>query len=90
MRMLFPTRDDHEITNDPWEFGAENHDASEGKWSARKRDSVRAFHEWMPIRSNDMQFPGNFKENLKIYRYASNEFLIVKYVCKMSFYLYNL
>jgi alkaline phosphatase D len=45
--------DDHEITNDAWRDGAENHDpqAGEGEWSVRKRAAIRAYNEWMPIRS---------------------------------------
>jgi len=42
--------DDHESANDSWTTGAENHDDSEGDWSARRDAAVRAYHEWMPIR----------------------------------------
>ncbi|WP_407442083.1 alkaline phosphatase D family protein [Rhodococcus sp. (in: high G+C Gram-positive bacteria)] len=43
--------DDHESANDAWSGGAENHDpATEGDWAARKAASVRAYHEWMPVR----------------------------------------
>lgn len=45
------TFDDHEITNDPWEGGAQNHQPeAEGDWSARKAAALRAWLEWMPIR----------------------------------------
>lgn len=44
------TIDDHEITNDAWADGAENHDASEGDYGARKRAAMQAYREWMPIR----------------------------------------
>ncbi|NBT72034.1 MAG: alkaline phosphatase, partial [Betaproteobacteria bacterium] len=44
--------DDHEIANDAWKDGAENHDpAKEGAWSARKTAALAAYHEWMPIRT---------------------------------------
>jgi alkaline phosphatase D len=44
--------DDHEIANDAWKDGAENHDPSkEGTWAARKTAALAAYHEWMPIRS---------------------------------------
>ncbi|MAR01917.1 MAG: alkaline phosphatase [Oceanospirillaceae bacterium] len=43
--------DDHEISNDVWVGGAQNHDASEGPWQARRDAAVQAYHEWMPIRS---------------------------------------
>ncbi len=43
--------DDHEIANDDWMGGAENHDpATEGDWKARKAASMQAYFEWMPIR----------------------------------------
>jgi len=42
--------DDHEITNDTWEGGAQNHDAAtEGDWNARRAAAVQAYREWMPI-----------------------------------------
>ncbi|MGA1799067.1 alkaline phosphatase D family protein [Sphingomonas sp. 4RDLI-65] len=43
--------DDHEVANDDWMGGAENHDpATEGDWKARKAASMQAYFEWMPIR----------------------------------------
>ncbi|MCC5885881.1 MAG: alkaline phosphatase D family protein [Gammaproteobacteria bacterium] len=42
--------DDHESANDSWRHGAENHDESQGPWRERKRDSVQAYREWLPIR----------------------------------------
>jgi alkaline phosphatase D len=43
--------DDHEVANDAWSAGAENHtDATEGDYSARKAAALRAYFEWMPIR----------------------------------------
>ncbi len=43
--------DDHEIANDTWSDGAENHDpATEGPFAARKAASRQAYHEWMPVR----------------------------------------
>jgi alkaline phosphatase D len=43
--------DDHESTNDAWRDGAENHQpGTEGDWQTRKAHSIRAYHEWMPIR----------------------------------------
>ena len=46
------TRDDHEFTNNTWRNGAENHDASEGDWPARRAAAVQAYYEWMPIRED--------------------------------------
>ncbi len=42
--------DDHESTNDSWRDGAENHQPEEGDWQVRKRQAIRAYNEWMPIR----------------------------------------
>jgi alkaline phosphatase D len=42
--------DDHEICNNPWRDGAQNHNAGEGDWSARKAAAIRAWREWMPVR----------------------------------------
>ena len=46
------TWDDHEVTNDQWKAGAENHDASEGDYRARRARAHRAYDEWMPVRMN--------------------------------------
>lgn len=43
--------DDHEITNDTWQNGAENHNEGEGEFSERKLHALQAYFEWMPIRS---------------------------------------
>lgn len=45
--------DDHEIANDCWVAGAENHDPDqgEGDWRTRKAAALKAYHEWMPIRT---------------------------------------
>ncbi len=42
--------DDHEIANDTWMDGAENHSAEEGDFAARKAAAVQAYFEWMPLR----------------------------------------
>jgi len=44
--------DDHEVANDAWQGGAENHDPDkgEGDWAGRKAAAMRAYYEWMPIR----------------------------------------
>lgn len=44
--------DDHEIANDAWLDGAENHSApAEGAWSDRKAAALQAWHEWLPVRT---------------------------------------
>jgi len=43
--------DDHEIANDTWREGAENHDpATEGDFLVRKLQALQAYFEWMPVR----------------------------------------
>jgi alkaline phosphatase D len=43
--------DDHEVANDDWIGGAENHQpATEGDWGKRKAAAMQAYFEWMPIR----------------------------------------
>lgn len=42
--------DDHEVANDTWRDGAENHNAGEGDFAARKEAALQAYFEWLPIR----------------------------------------
>ncbi len=42
--------DDHEITNNTWKEGAENHNPGEGEFASRRLAAIQAFHEWLPIR----------------------------------------
>ncbi|KYK10790.1 MULTISPECIES: alkaline phosphatase D family protein [Streptomyces] len=43
--------DDHEIANDTWSGGAENHtEGAEGAWTARQAAAKQAYFEWMPVR----------------------------------------
>ncbi|MBI1250699.1 MAG: alkaline phosphatase [Alphaproteobacteria bacterium] len=49
--------DDHEIANDCWFGGAENHQQSEGRWSDRKAAALQAYFEWMPIRDPEAGKP---------------------------------
>ncbi|PSF05154.1 alkaline phosphatase [Marinobacter fuscus] len=42
--------DDHEVANDTWREGADNHNADEGDFRERKLMALQAFFEWMPIR----------------------------------------
>jgi alkaline phosphatase D len=43
--------DDHEITNDAWVNGAQNHtEGIEGSWADRANAGLQAYYEWMPIR----------------------------------------
>lgn len=42
--------DDHEVANDAFRTGAENHNEDEGRYSERKLAALQAYFEWMPIR----------------------------------------
>lgn len=46
--------DDHELANDAWRDGAQNHgdrkDVDEGAWAARRKAAIRAWFEWQPVR----------------------------------------
>lgn len=49
--------DDHEVANDAWKGGAENHQSdSEGPWQERRAAALKAYEEWMPTRA-DMRRP---------------------------------
>lgn len=46
--------DDHELANDAWVDGAENHQSdNEGDWSVRKAAAMAVYREWMPV-SDDL------------------------------------
>jgi len=45
--------DDHEIANNCWRSGAENHTREEGDWTTRTEAAIRAYYEWLPIRESD-------------------------------------
>jgi alkaline phosphatase D len=50
--------DDHEIANDAWTGGAENHtEGAEGFWQERRAAAIKAYHEWMPVRLANALFP---------------------------------
>jgi len=43
--------DDHEVANDAWLMGAENHQPeTEGDFAQRKAAALKVYYEWMPIR----------------------------------------
>ena len=56
--------DDHEIANNIYESGAQNHtEETEGDFATRKESAIRAYMEWMPIRT-----PEYVGGNPQIYR----------------------
>lgn len=59
--------DDHEIANDTWREGAENHSPEQGDFAARKRAAIQAYHEWMPIRRT---MPDEYTEIYRSFDYG--------------------
>lgn len=50
--------DDHEVANDAWKDGAENHTtATEGDFGLRRAAAVKAWREWLPVREQDAANP---------------------------------
>lgn len=45
--------DDHEITNDAYDTGAENHQPDEGSFEVRKQAALQAYSEFMPTKTNN-------------------------------------
>ncbi|GGG34762.1 alkaline phosphatase [Croceivirga lutea] len=44
--------DDHEITNDAYKDGAQNHDESEGDYQARLERAIKVHSEYLPVRTD--------------------------------------
>ena len=42
--------DDHEVCNDTYKNGAQNHNDGEGDFFARRAAAIQAYYEWLPIR----------------------------------------
>ena len=55
--------DDHEVANNAWPGGAENHQAGQGDWAERLGAAMQAYLEWMPIRDPDS--PGRIWRNFR-------------------------
>lgn len=49
--------DDHEITNNAYQTGAENHQSGkEGNYNTRKSVARQAYYEWLPVRESDQLY----------------------------------
>ena len=63
--------DDHELANDSWRDGAENHgnreDVDEGAWETRREIAIRAWFEWQPVRGEPA---GGRTQIYRDYRYG--------------------
>ena len=45
--------DDHEIANDSYKDGAQNHQADEGDYMTRKEIARKVYYEWLPVRESE-------------------------------------
>lgn len=54
--------DDHEIANNAWKGGAENHQPDEGDYLTRRDAAYQAYLEWLPVRE-----PGSARQPI-VYR----------------------
>ena len=45
--------DDHEVSNNSYTLGAENHQDNEGDYMERKEIAKKVYYEWIPIRENE-------------------------------------
>ena len=48
--------DDHEITNNAYKEGAQNHQEEEGSYAERKAIAKQVYYEWMPIKESEQHF----------------------------------
>lgn len=48
--------DDHEISNNAYTTGAQNHQKDEGDYEVRKNTAKQVFYEWIPIREGDTHY----------------------------------
>lgn len=45
--------DDHEIANNSWKDGAQNHQEDEGNYEIRKNWARQVYYEWLPVRESE-------------------------------------
>lgn len=65
------TWDDHEVTNDQWRDGAENHQPEEGDYAARRAAAHRAYDEWMPVRMSGTAATGDGTQLFRTLRFGA-------------------
>ncbi|MGG6498056.1 UNVERIFIED_CONTAM: alkaline phosphatase D family protein, partial [Bacteroidetes bacterium 56_B9] len=57
--------DDHEVANDNWREGAENHtEGKEGAFLDRRKAAMQAYFEWMPVRATNPSEQGHLYRSL--------------------------
>ncbi len=62
------TLDDHEVANNQWATGAENHQPDEGSFAARRARAYQAYLEWMPIRPAPVPDPVPHRGQVRWFR----------------------
>jgi alkaline phosphatase D len=63
--------DDHEVANDTWKSGAENHTEDEGDFKTRQKAAILAYYEWLPIRENHNTKKGKIYRSFELGELAS-------------------
>jgi len=64
--------DDHEVANNSWASGAENHQKDEGAYRKRRQAAYQAYMEWMPFRMPDQdEVPHRGTRFFKRFTYGS-------------------
>jgi alkaline phosphatase D len=59
--------DDHEVANDAWREGAQNHQpVTEGDYATRKAAALQAYFEWVPVRLPDPAEPARVFRSVRI------------------------
>ncbi|MGB0513276.1 MAG: alkaline phosphatase D family protein, partial [Wenzhouxiangellaceae bacterium] len=77
---LIAVWDDHEVANDAWLSGAQNHQPdAEGEWTIRRRNAWRAYDEWMPIRTPGLADNGRLFRSFDFGDLASLTMLDTRY-----------
>jgi alkaline phosphatase D len=65
------TWDDHEVTNDQWRDGAENHQPEEGDYAVRRAAAHQAYDEWMPVRLSSTAATGDGTQLFRSLRFGA-------------------
>lgn len=56
MHPFFTIWDDHEIANNAYKDGAQNHQDNEGNYMTRKEIARKVYYEWLPIREQEQLY----------------------------------
>ena len=58
--------DDHDIVNNTWKSDAEDHDEGEGDFQTRVNNARKAYHEWLPTRTDNGNDQGPIYRNYEV------------------------